>query len=218
MKCGSEMKNNYIKLVLIICVSLCITSCWSEFGSLKESFRNRNIPLYKIHSIGLMPMIMDDTTDSGTFYSTNYFLKSLKQEFPKYKINVVDVGGFVESDSLFIKKVVQKIRSDQKLSKETLLYTGLDSVFQKDSLDAVIIGTINKINHQKYYQVENHVLINCKMTKCDFTYYLISLNDGKILWRAQTTGKSVYANIPDYPPLDVAISSGIDEFFDSIPL
>jgi hypothetical protein len=215
------MKKNIIRfslIIVMILITLLLSSCIGEFSIVREHYRYPDIRQYRINNVGIMPMVMDDTTDNGTFYSTNYLLKSLKQNHTNYKFSIVDVDNAVKHDPDYVKNVVQLIRRDQRLSNSTMRATGLDSVLNRDSIDAILIGNINKVNYGKYFITRDHHLVQCKMVKCDFTYYLVSIYDGQILWRYRTIGTALNNNKPDYPPLDVAISNGIDEFINSIPL
>ena len=203
---------------IIFITSVFLSSCMGGFV-MSEHFRSQDTfnYHYNLHKIGLLPMPMDDTTNNGTFYSTNYFFKELKKDYPSYKFNIVTVDKSVKNDPDFMKKVVQLIKRDRGLSNETLISTGLDTVFKQDSLDAVFIGGINKVSHQKYLIPDkNRNLVQCKFTRCDFVYFLISLNDGKVIWRTRVIGTAFNNDQSDYPPLDEAISNGIDKFCNSI--
>ncbi len=188
-----------------------------------STYKSPKIDEYKIHSVALLPMAPDDTTDNGTFFATNHFLNSLKQKFPNTKFTVPLVDSIMASDSLTIVKVIDSIEKLRRLDLKYFFDTDIGYAVDEESTDAMIIGRIEKVTKKKgftasriYSWYQTATLISCQ-----FTYYLISLKDGRVLWKAQVSGEEGYSltgkNIL-YPPLDYAVSNGIDKMIDKIPL
>ena len=179
--------------------------------------------LYKIRSVTLLPMVPDDTTDSGTFFATNHFLNSLKQRFPNTKFVIPPVDSIIAIDSLAISKIIDSIEKLRKFNLKYFFDTDIGYTVNEDSTDAMIIGKINKVIKKKgYTPSRTHYGIQpATLISCQFTYYLISLKDGRVLWKTEVFGEEGYSlNSSEiiYPPLDYAISNGIDKVINIIPL
>jgi len=188
-----------------------------------SAYESPKLNLYKIRSVSLLPMIPDDTTDSGTFYSTNHFLNSLKGKFPNTKFIIPPVDSVIASDSLAILKVIKSVEQMKKLDLKYFFDTDLGYSVNSDSTDAMIIGMINKVTEKKGYTTSGEFwgIQPASLISCQFTYYLISLKDGRVLWKAQVLGEEGYTLSSwdlIYPPLDNAISNGIDKLINEIPL
>lgn len=178
---------------------------------------------YKIKTISLIPMSPDDTTDQGTFYSTNHFLNKLKGKFPNVLFTIPKVDSIMAFDSLAIVKIIDSIEKMRRLDLKYFFDSDLGYAVDEHTSDAMFIGTINKIIYKKGYSSGRGVFkpMYATLTSCQFTYYLISLKDGRVLWKVQLLGEEGYfinsKNII-YPPLDYAVSNGIDIVIDKIPL
>ena len=189
-------------------------------------YRNRNFPDYNIKKIALIPMANDDTTDTGTFYSTSHFLDLLNESFAGVQAEVPQVDSLIRADTSLIPHLFESIRKNRKLD---LLNPGSERLI--DSLsnaeyDAMIIGSINSYKDAKEFVIQagNRLLFKATAaltTSCDFTYFMISLKDGSILWGARILGIDAnYDNdeyMRDYPPLDSSISNGIDVMINTLP-
>ena len=75
-------------LIIALCFVLFVTACNKLFDNIVwpknkiiSLYESPNIDSYKIRSVVLLPMIPDDTTDAGTFYSTNHFIKGGSKNF-----------------------------------------------------------------------------------------------------------------------------------------
>jgi len=178
---------------------------------------------YKIKTIALIPMSPDDTTDQGTFYSTNHFLNKLKEKFHNILFTIPKVDSIMAFDSLAIDKIIDSIEKLRRLDLKYFFDSDLGNSVDEYASDAMLIGMINKIIYKKGYSPGRGVFkpMDATLTSCQFTYYLISLKDGRVLWKAQLLGEEGYSlnnkNII-YPPLDYAVSNGIDIVIDKIPL
>ena len=186
-------------------------------------YESPKLNLYKIRSVILLPMVPDDTTDSGTFFATNHFLSSLKQNFPETKFDVPVVDSILASDTLAVSKIIDSIEKLRRLDLNYFFDTDIGYAVDEDSTDAVIIGIVNKVTKKLGFTPSKIYYWNqlATLTSCDFTYYLVSLKDGRVLWRAHVLGEGGYSlDGPDiiYPPLDYAVSNGIDKIIDIIPI
>ncbi len=186
-------------------------------------YRSPKLDQYKINSVTLLPMAPDDTTDHGTFFATNHFLNSLKQKFPNTKFEVPPVDSIMAFDSLAIVKIIDSIEKLRRLDLKYFFDTDLGYAVEENYADAMLIGTINKIVNKKGFSSGRGIFkpIDATLTSCQFTYYLISLKDGRVLWKAQILGEEGYYLLgkeEEFAPLDYAISNGIDKVIDKIPL
>lgn len=186
-------------------------------------YESPKLNLYKIRSVTLLPIVPDDTTDNGTFFATNHFLNSLKQKFPNTKFAVPLVDSIMAFDSLAISKIIDSIEKLRRLDLKYFFDTDISYTVDEESTDAMIIGRINKVIKKKGYTPSriHYGIQPATLISCQFTYYLISLKDGRVLWKANILGEGGYSlDGPDiiYPPLDYAISNGIDKIIDIIPI
>ncbi|NJD21620.1 MAG: hypothetical protein FIA82_02970 [Melioribacter sp.] len=186
-------------------------------------YRSPKIDQYKINSVALLPMAPDDTTDRGTFFATNHFLNSLKQKFPYVKFEVPLVDSIMTIDSSAVGKIINSIEKLRKLDLKYFFETDLGYAVEENEADAMLIGTINKIINKKGFSSGRGIFkpVDATLTSCQFTYYLISLKDGRVLWKANILGEEGYYLLGQeekFAPLDYAISNGIDKVIDKIPL
>ncbi len=186
-------------------------------------YQSPKIDQYKINSIALLPMAPDDTTDRGTFFATNHFLNSLKQKFPNTKFEVPLVDSIIAFDSLAIVKIIDSIEKLRRLDLKYFFNTDIGNVVEENTADAMLIGTINKIVNKRGFSSGRGIFkpVDATLTSCQFTYYLISLKDGRVLWKAKILGEEGYYLLDKeeiFAPLDYAISNGIDKVIDRIPL
>ena len=186
-------------------------------------YQSPKIDQYKINSIALLPMAPDDTTDRGTFFATNHFLNSLKQKFPNTKFEVPLVDSIIAFDSLAVVKIIDSIEKLRRLDLKYFFDTDIGNAVEENTADAMLIGTINKIVNKRGFSSGRGIFkpVDATLTSCQFTYYLISLKDGRVLWKAKILGEEGYYLLDKeeiFAPLDYAISNGIDKVIDRIPL
>jgi len=186
-----------------------------EGCEVEEFYLNPEYSNYKIETLALLPMAYDDTTDSGTFYSTNHFYNRLSKEYDSFKL--IDIDKIVASDSIIIDNLLLTIRDSLRINVDTFYTTDLGKFLKYNNCDAIIIG--NVFEYFNYESIPNRYrwLNTTKETKASFNYFMISLLDGSVLWAANVNGLSKYEYelvFPPqpmlYPPLDEAISNGID--------
>jgi hypothetical protein len=177
---------------------------------------------YKLDKIGLLPMVRDDTTSVGTFYSTNYFFKLLKLSFPKKKFEMIEISHLTDYDSLLIPNLIDSIESSKHMDLGKFYSYDLDTLLNNKNVDAVLIGSINDKDNLfgSSYDVRYRSFLFAYSTECEFSYYLISMRDGRVLWKADVIGTEsyYYERVQAiFPPLDAAISKGIDAIIPKLP-
>jgi hypothetical protein len=164
----------------------------------------------------------DDTTDTGAFYATNHFINSLEKRFPKIKFVIANIDTAIASDSMAITWNIESIEKIKKLDLRKFCRSELGYDVQKDSADAMIIGKIDSCAWRAGLTITGFRVYKSRILSCYFTYYLISLKDGRVLWKASTLGEEGYTSYfgaeEIYPPLDYALSNGIDLLIFEIPL
>ena len=179
------------------------------------------VSTYQIKTVALFPMAKDDTTDTGTFYSTNHFINRLEQSFPNVKFFIPSIDSLTRKDSLLVPHLINSIVSNNKLNVESFDSSEVGKILTDDNPDAIIVGLINNSSNRRGVGLVRDEFFHFEfraITSCDFTYYLISLKDGSTIWKFRVVGEEVYGSNhinDDFPPLDTAISNGIDFFLDT---
>lgn len=192
-----------------------------EGNEIKEFYIAPNFKDYKIETVALLPMAYDDTTNIGTFYSTNYFYNNLA-ELNTYKL--VDIDKIASSDSSTISEQLISIKDNYRIDLDSFFVTPLGSFLKAQNCDAIIIG--NVFDYSNYYYSDTKLgmfsIFNIT-TVANFNYFMVSLLDGSVLWAANIDCKatykvrsSSYLAVLGYPPLDIAISNGIDILLDKL--
>lgn len=186
-----------------------------EGNEIKEFYIAPNFKNYKINTVALLPMAYDNTSYYGTFYSTNYFYNRL-EEINTY--NLVDIDKISSSDSSTIAAQLISIRDSQRIDLDSFFVTPLGHFLKSQNCDAIIIGNVT--DYSNYYYTDTQVGLFSTLnlvTVANFNYFMVSLEDGSVLWGANVDGKIVNKervrssyNIVVYPPLDYSISYGID--------
>lgn len=213
-----------LKFLLVLSVLVTLTAC-DEFiqptSYVVEFYKSTEPTSREINKVALFPMGKDDTTDTGTFYSTNHFINRLEQKFPNVKFFIPSIEKLTQKDSLFVPQLVKSIELANKLNLESFSSSDVGKLLSNDKPDAMIIGVINSSSTRRGVGLVRDEFLHFQfrsITSCDFTYYLISLKDGSIVWKVRVVGEEVnnsnHIN-DDYPPLDAAISNGIDLILDS---
>jgi hypothetical protein len=192
-----------------------------EGNEIKEFYIAPNFKDYKIETIALLPMANDDTTNLGTFYSTNYFYNNLA-ELNSY--NLVDIDKITSSDSSTISDQLISIRESFRIDLDSFYVTPLGQFLKSQNCDAIIIG--NVFDYSNYYYADTKLGMFSTFvitTAANFNYFMVSLLDGSVLWGANIDCKasykvrySSYLAVLGYPPLDLSISNGIDRLLDKL--
>ncbi|MFA7228709.1 MAG: hypothetical protein WC061_06720 [Melioribacteraceae bacterium] len=184
-------------------------------------YKSPGFDSYRLNKIALAPMMNDDTTDFGTLYSTNHFLNSLEQNFEKTKFFIPELTESSDPDSL-IPWIAESIEEVRHLDLKYFSDTDLGYTVLKDSADAVFIGLVHSVSAKKgnSFSRVSRRFFKSTLISCDFTYYLVSLKDGRVLLKFDMRGEEgFYLNlgVEIYPELDTAISNGIDKIIEVLP-
>ena len=220
MRASKEFK--FIDLRILIILALFFPACIQNFESyiypkneILHLYKSPKIDSYHFQKVALLPMVQDDTTHNGTFYSTNHFLNVLERKFPNKTFFIPSPGESGIADSL-IPSLIESIEKLKKLDLKDIYNSELAYSIEEENPDAILIGTFSKFTLGKGYSMRFRATI----TSCEITYYLISLKDGRVLWKAHALGEEGYyllQNDEIYPPLDYSISNGIDKMVEVIP-
>lgn len=221
--------NKYLSIIphglKFLLLTIFFTSCYFSPNQLSNSinqfYQSPKAQYYSIKSIALLPMANDDTTDIGTYYSTNYFYNKLTQ-LPN--ISIIDIDKIIPSDSFVVSNLLEILISKAYIDVQALYETDLGKYLKQNNCDALIIGQVN--NYNKYYNTWfnkfSQVYIS-NITLCNFFYCMISLFDGSIIWVADIESFEEYidplSKSPDdysCPPIDEAISKGIDLLYNKL--
>ncbi len=222
MKIIDELKS-YVKWFVIL-TSICLTACNNSFISsdVKGIYLSPKISSYKIEAIALLPILPDDSTDYGAYYSTNHFFNILERKYPS--LIIADIDWVRNFDCSFIDKQTNFIKIKKRLDLQSFYDTDLGYNIIEENYDAVLLGMIDSTynSYGIYLGIsEDYFPVRGWMTSCKFTYYLVSLIDGRILWRATVSGEDACKMenyfIKEFPPVDYAISNGIDRMVDYLP-
>jgi hypothetical protein len=160
-------------------------------------------------------MTEDDSSDTGTFYSTNHFYNELKKNFPQVKF-VIPTPNQEEDYDTLVSLFIDSVEKHKRLDLKSFFNTDIGDSVDKENPDAILIGRIDKRTPKAGFV--RHYYAN--VISCEFRYYLISLLDGRVLWKADVLGEEGYyvsEEFVKYPPLDFAISNGIDKIIAILP-
>ncbi|MCX6170914.1 MAG: hypothetical protein NTX65_16385 [Ignavibacteriales bacterium] len=178
-------------------------------------YTSPKINAYTIHKVVLLPMAQDDTTNSGTFYSTNHFFNMLAENYANIEFVLPSIGDSVQCDTL-IPNFIESIEKLKRLDLKNFFNSEIGSAVYEENPDAILIGRIDKSTSKTGFAMGNYA----NVISCEFRYYLISLGDGRVLWKAEALGEEGYYIFQSgdiYPPLDNAISNGIDKIINRLP-
>lgn len=181
----------------------------------KDFFISRDYSSYKIDTVALLPMAYDDTTDLGTFFSTNHFYNRLSEDYKNF--HLVDIDKKASSDSIAINNLLISIRDSSKINIDSFYNSDLGKYLKANNCDGIILGNVyNFYRYDNLLMRYGRLYVN-KVTHSNFNYLMNSLADGTIIWSANVDGVSKYTyelvnppNPTPFPPLDVAIANGID--------
>lgn len=237
-QCKMEKRKIHQKIFYcaILILSFSLTSCFTPFLPITKiisQFRSSKISNYQLERIALLPMTDDDTTNTGTFYSTNHFINKLSARFPKIKFEISDISEVIKTDSLAVPKLVDSIEKNKYLKLSDFYNSDWGKLLPNDAYDAMFIGAIDSCyDHSEIdkldWNFDKLYVRRVFVRSCYFSYYLISLLDGKVLWKAKVLGEAAnyedtdviyhFSSSDEFPPLDSAISAGIDKMIPTILL
>ena len=202
---------NFFKYATVVFI-LALTSCNQIF----DVYTNPKLSSYNIHKIALLPMVWDDTTEEGTFYSTNHFINKIYNE--REGIELADIDSLRKLNCDTVVTMFDKIGDRNEINLDSIFASPIGSYLNYERCDAILVGTIDSAWVHERNTVSDHS--EWASMYCRFNYYLFSLRDGNLLWRIRVQGSDDnYVSLDNavFPPLDESISSGIDFFFDLFP-
>lgn len=205
--------------------------------SLKELFEkdgvflSKNISSYSIKKIALLPMLPDTQGGDGTYNSTNYFLDLLVAEYPK--LEFADIMDLRKHDFSFIKMMLDDVHENKLINKQEFSKTDLGTLLKKWNCDAIMIGAVDSTRREKDKYRHTMFGKNIYLVKvtCYFTYHLISMKDGKVIWKSAESGSAFYEPFGDseilfelsddsialFSPIDEAMYNGLDKLYYKLP-
>jgi hypothetical protein len=225
--------------IIILLVSFNFISCLERFtpeSRIIAVTQNAKISNYQFEKIALLPLLNDDTTNTGTFYSTNHFLIKLTKQYSKINFDIPGINFILKSDSLVIPRLIDTIELKRYLDLDSFYVSELGIFLEQEKFDAVFIGTLEHCYDLNGFDrfdwsPGNLYFERIYLRNCYFSYYLISLDDGKVLWGARVLGQDANYLDPEflytsngqskfyfYPPVDCAISNGIDVMMSAMPV
>ena len=213
----------YFILILTVFTSLFLTSCIyiNDSTSVKVVFVSRMLDTYNIKTVAVLPMIPDDTTGSGTFFSTNHLYIILYDDYPS--LGLANIDWIREYNDSIISEEIKNIKTLKRFDEDAFYNSDLGYNLLNEGVDAVLIGTIDTVENSDgiYLDLNTKSIQRGWVTSCSFTYFLVALNDGRILWAANCKSNAINPmtnyHIEEYPPFDAAISNGIDEMVELLP-
>lgn len=221
MKRPQLLKNKlvYLNAFLLIVLTSCIYS--DSPPLIKKIYTNKKISSYGVKSIAVLPVSPDDSTDSGTYFSTNHLYNILYDDYSS--IELADIDWVRSFDNSMLKKEVEKIKIIKRFDIDSFYTTDLGYNLIEEGYDAAIMGKVDTVDNYYgfYLELNNGSLTRGWITSCTFTYYLVSLKNGIVLWSAECKSEAFnYMSnflIKNYPPVDNAISNGIDKMVEVLP-
>jgi hypothetical protein len=183
---------NLPKSLLIALPFLVFLFCHCKFieegNEIKEFYIAPNFKNYKIKTVALLPMAYDDTTKTGTFYSTNYFYNNLAE---LNTFNLVDIDKITSSDSSTISDQLISIRKNFRIDLDSFYLTPLGSFLKAQNCDAIIIGNVFDYSNYYYSDTKLGMFYSFNITTAaNFNYFMVSLSDGSVLWSANIDCKA----------------------------
>ena len=217
-------KKFYLLIPLLVILPACSTII-SNFlyprSSITYIYQSPKYSQYNLSKIAIAPMMNDDTTEVGTLYSTNHFINALEKKYKKLKFFIPDTKNTGDPDSLVF-WIAQSIEEKKHLDLNDFYATDLGDAIRKGNADAVFIGVVDLVDYKNgaAYNSRAREFSKTTITSCYFTYYLISLKDGRVLFKISALGEEgfyVYSGDDVYPELDYAISNGMDQIIEKLP-
>ena len=189
-------------------------------GEFTEYFKSMKIASYKADKIALLPIQPDDTTDTGAYYSTNHFYNYLAEKYDKKVF--ADIDWVRDYDCTFVNDQLDFIDEHKIFDLPEFFKTDLGYDLLNEKYDALLIGRIDSVRVQfgLFWDSQPRSVLGW-YSYSKLTCFLVSLTDGKIIWKCTAEGKDFYEasayerNNP--PPLDYALTNAIDKIVMGLP-
>ena len=218
MKRSKFVLGIFVSLMLMIIVNSC--GQFINPGDFTEYFKSMKIASYKADKIALLPIQPDDTTNSGAYFSTNHFYNYLVEKYTDKQF--ADIDWIREFDCSFINDQLDFIDENKIFDLPEFYKTDLGYELLNDNYDAIIITRIDSVGNQFgiFFDSNSRNLMGW-YSYCQLTTYLVSLSDGKIIWKCGAIGEDFY-EAPETekdksPPLDFSITDAIDNIVTGLP-
>jgi hypothetical protein len=219
MKRKSFLK--FINVLFLIEIIFLLSSCiyFERPPRIDNVFVSKHISSYDVESIAVLPIIPDDSSNTGAYFATNHLFDILYNNYPS--IDITDLQWVRKFDNSIVDKEIQSLKTANRFDMEEFEKSELGSNIIAEEYDAVIIGAIDSTDSTSGIFLAPDGSVRVWRTYCSFEYFLVSLKDGRILWATTCEGE-VYNQMDNffkkvYPPVDMAISNGIDKMAETFP-
>jgi hypothetical protein len=219
MKNRSILKS--INLLFLSGIIFLLSSCiyFERPPRIDNVFVSKHISSYDVESIAILPIIPDDSSNTGAYFATNHLFDILYNNYPS--IDITDLQWIRKYDNSIIDKEIQDLKILHRFNMDEFEKSELGSNIISEEYDAVLIGGIDSTDSTMGFFLSMDGSIRAWRTSCAFEYFLISLKDGRVLWTTTCEGEAFNQmdNLfkKSYPPVDVAISNGIDKMEETFP-
>ena len=205
-------------------------SLLNEFKFPAQTFKSKFISSYKIKKIALLPIIPDTKDSSGTYNATDYFNDLLVDSYPDIEFS--DVDDLRKYDISFLPDLVEDVGEHRIMSHKKFIDTDIGNALQEWNCDAILLGKIDSSKRESGWLTSYGYsgIFKGRKTNCYFSYYLISMKDGRVLWKCSVRGSELYSGKTTstrinpstgsgfvFPPLDAAMVGGIELMTEILP-
>lgn len=216
-KMFSFARNCFLPFVLILFITSCIHI---EKGPIiKNVFVSKDIASYKIESLAVLPLMPDDSSNIGAYFATNFLYNIFYDDYPN--VDIADLDWIRKFDNSIVDEEIQSLKAMKRFDLKIFENSDLGRNIIYEEYDAVLIGNIENIKYTEGLVFGTDAILRAWVTSCSFRYYIISLNDARVLWAASCQSDSYnYLDnylLREYPPVDKAITNGLDEIVLTIP-
>jgi hypothetical protein len=221
----TKFRSEPLIIYCLYTLTIILQSCnlLEEFKFPVQSFTSKYISSYRLKRIAVLPVIPDTKDSAGAYYATNYFTDLLTDCYPA--IQVAEVDDVRKSEISFIPDMVKDIKQFRIMDYKNFGNTDIGEALKKWNCDAIFVGTIDSVKYESGWvnTFDYKGLLKGRKTNCYFRYFLISLKDGRVLWKVSVRGTEVFYGKRKSddgsfcPPLSVAMSNGIELISDELP-
>lgn len=207
--------------LLLVWLMFFLTSCiyYAKVPRIKNVFVSKQISSYKIESIAVLPIIPDDSSKIGAYFSTNYLYNIIYDDYPA--IDIANLDWIREFDNSIVDEEIQNLKTIKRFDLNAFENSNLGRNIISEKYDAILIGNIDSVKFSEGMVFGTDGILRAWITSCSFRYFLISITDGKVLWAAscQSESYNYISNyfLKEYPSVEQAISIGIDEMVKIFP-
>jgi hypothetical protein len=219
MKAKSFLK--FVNVLFLLGIIFLLSSCINieRPPRVDNVFVSKHISSYDVESIAILPIIPDDSSDTGGYFATNHLFDILYDNYPS--IDITDLQWVRKFDNSIVDKEIQSLKTTHRFDMSEFEKSELGSSIIAEEYDAVLIGAIDSTDSTTGIFLAPDGSVRVWRTFCAFEYLLVSLKDGRVLWATTCEGEA-YNQMDNYfkkvyPLVDMAISNGIDEMVLTFP-